>query len=104
MSCCALHRLHAATKTSISPPVSNKTQLTHKPLRPVESKTPNHREQRELVINATIYTADKQQPLFENGWLAFEGGTIVAMGDQHTKAPYSDNVFDASGKCYYRAS
>ena len=101
MSCCALHRVlntrdyNLSTSTASGP--SQRTQGKLKLAKSLADGPQKHKEIRTLITNATIYTANPAAPYIENGWLAFEGDTIIAVGENTVQPPYCDNVIDRSG-------
>jgi Cytosine deaminase and related metal-dependent hydrolases len=54
-------------------------------------------QNRTLITNVTIYTADNRRPYIDIGWLAFEGDKIIALGRADEKPPHCENIIDKCG-------
>lgn len=100
MACCELHRVLNTRDYNLSASTEAVPKHTQGKLKLAQSLADGPQKQKEirtLITNATIYTANPAAPFIEKGWLAFEGDTIIALGENSQKPPYCDTTIDRSG-------
>ena len=107
MNCCALHslsggRFNIHRNVNLSSNAILSVPRHHAPhsfklIKPQKSDPDFSSHNRTLISNVKIYTSNEQAPFIERGWLAFEGGEIIALGEQTEKPPYCDTLMDKNG-------